>query len=89
MAFTYNKKCFKVGGVMDKWPSGTMCRQFKGKHISCEQNFCPSRKIYYEFFDSESGQRLRTFTEEQIKDVVKLMKHIEDHKEELIPEEFR
>ena len=69
-------------------PKGTKVRTYTGDFVICEQHFYTDGTMDFQFFEKTNGDRLVSFTQKQMNDVLDMMKNISEHKNEFYPKEF-
>ena len=69
-------------------PKGTTLRTSTGDFVICHQRFYTDGTKDFHFFEKTNGDRLDSFTQKQMNDVLGMMKIISEHKNEFYPKEF-
>lgn len=70
------------------YPKGTKLRTYIGDFVICNQHFYTDGTMDFQFFEKTNGDRLDSFTQKQMNDVLGMMKIISEHKNEFYPKEF-
>ena len=70
------------------YPKGTKVRTYIGDFVICVQHFYTDGTMDFHFFEKTHGDRLDSFTQKQMNDVLGMMKIISEHKNEFYPKEF-
>ena len=83
---TYTDIEIYTSGVL--YPKRTKLRTYTGDFVICHQHFYTDGTMDFHFFEKTHGYRLDSFTQEQMNDVLGMMKIISENKNEFYPKEF-
>ena len=70
------------------YPKRTKLRTYTGDFVICHQHFYTDGTMDFHFFEKTHGYRLDSFTQEQMNDILGMMKIISENKNEFYPKEF-
>ena len=83
---TYTDIEIYTSGIL--YPKRTKLRTYTGDFVICHQHFYTDGTMDFHFFEKTNGYRLDSFTQEQMNDVLGMMKIISENKNEFYPKEF-
>ena len=83
---TYTDIEIYTSGIL--YPKRTKLRTYTGDFVICHQHFYTDGTMDFHFFEKTHGYRLDSFTQEQMNDVLGMMKIISENKNEFYPKEF-
>lgn len=83
---TYTDIEIYTSGIL--YPKRTKLRTYTGDFVICHQHFYTDGTMDFHFFEKTHGYRLDSFTQEQMNDILGMMKIISENKNEFYPKEF-